>query len=159
MQAMANAATIPHDKHHCRCFGIDRALISKFRDMLVSHSFESTLQVDHGQVFGLRRRMSEYKQVHVKVMPDGSIESETEPPPEYPFAHINQTHSYSSHHVVRKLLRGMKIPYSIVGDVPDTCLRPVVVLPKSPTEWKTIAGLAGAAAGLAISAYLLWKKR
>lgn len=134
-------------------------MIRKFRGMLVRLAYETTLQEDHGQVFGLRRRLSEYEQVHVKVMPDGAIEAEIEPPPEYPAAHINQKHSYSPHRYIRKTLCRMGIPFSVVRDVPATCLRPVIVRPKSPTGWKTFVVI-GAVVTVGASAFAyFWAKR
>ena len=73
--------------------------------------FEDVLQEDHGQAFGLRYLLSGRKQLHVKVMPGGRIEAEIEPPPEYPFAHLNQAHSYSAHAEVVALLRGWGIGF------------------------------------------------
>ncbi len=42
-------------------------------------------------------------------MPDGNIESEMEPPPAYPAAHLNQEHSYPAHQETEKVLRKAKI--------------------------------------------------
>ena len=159
--AMKEAAgSVAHDKHHCRCFRIDRRMIGKFKYMLIRYAFEPvTLEEDHGQVFGLRRRRSEHEQTHLKVMPSGTIEAENEPPPEYPFAHLNQTHSYSPHNGIWELLRGMGIPFRVVSDVPDTCRRPVVVLPKSPVSGKTLLAIGVIGITLCTLAYVWWKGR
>lgn len=135
-------------------------MIGKFKDMLVRRAFEPvTLQEDHGQVFGLRRRLSEHEQTHLKVMPSGTIEAENEPPPEYPFAHLNQTHSYSPHRGIRKLLRDMGITFRVVTDVPDTCWRPVVVRPKSPVSRETLLVIGAVGIALGAGVYVWYKGR
>ena len=69
------------------------------------------------------------------------IESEAEPPPEYPFAHLNPKHSHSPHRDILGILRSLRIPFQRVRDVPATCRRPAVVLPENPTGWKVVAGV------------------
>lgn len=60
------STTAPHDKHHCRCFAIKKNLIRRFKDMLISRGFErQVFEDDHGQEFGLRKRLAEHKQIHV----------------------------------------------------------------------------------------------
>ena len=59
-----------HDQHHCRCFSVGAGMISPLRKMLAGLGFEpQNAEMPHGQVWGLRRRMSEYKQIHIKAMP------------------------------------------------------------------------------------------
>ena len=133
-----------HDRHHCRCFSVGAHTVGQLREKLVGLGFKpQTLEVQHGQVWGLRLRTSEYKQIHIKAMQNGMIESEAEPPPEYPIAHLNPEHSYSSHRDVGAILRSLRIPFQRVRDVPATCRRPVVVHPDNPTGWEAIAGAAG----------------
>ena len=133
MQAEDGAA---HDRHHCRCHRVSSYRIRKLEDKLTSLGFERVLEEDHGQTFGRRLRLSEYEQLHIKVMPNGWIEAEIEPPPEYPIAHINQKHSYSAHHAVIDTLGKCGIRFRTVHDVPPTCKDPVVDRPSKPTHWK-----------------------
>lgn len=128
-----------HDQYHCRCHKVAAHKIRRIRDRLPGLGFERVLEEDHGQVFGMRRRLSEHEQLHVKVMPNGRIEAEIEPPPEYPLAHINQKHSYSAHRAVVDVLGRCGIKFRTVHDVPPTCLDPVVDRPSKPTHWKVFA--------------------
>lgn len=129
-----------HDQYHCRCHKIASYRIRRFEQMLDGLGFErQVLEDDHGQVFGRRLRLSEHEQLHIKVMPDGWIEAEIEPPPEYPFAHRNQDHSYSAHGAVLDVLRECGIRFRTVPDVPATCLDPVVVKPVKPTSITALA--------------------
>lgn len=148
------------DRHHCRCFWVGRRSISRFRALLAKIGFEEQLlEANHGQVFGMRRRLSEREQVHIKVMQDGWIESEIEPPPEYPLAHVNPANSYSSHDAVRAILRECGIRFRMTVNVPPSCLNPAVVRPHRPTHWKKIAGIASVAALALLGAYLVNKAR
>lgn len=143
------------DRHHCRCFWVGRRRISRFRALLAGIGFEEqVLEENHGQAFGMRRKMSEREQVHIKVMPDGWIESEIEPTPEYPLAHVNPAHSYSSHDAVRAILRECGIQFRMTVNVPSTCLNPTVVRPHRPTHWRKIAGIASVAALALLGAYI-----
>lgn len=149
-----------HDRHHCRCYKIDKSKIRLLWDRLRSLGFErQILEKDHGQVWGLRRKTSETEQIHIKAMPDGRIESEMEPQPEYPFAHINQEHSYSSHRDLGRLFRSLSIRFQRVRNVPSTCRRLVIVRPKSPTNWKVIVALAALVVLAALAAYALSRRR
>ena len=147
------------ERHHCRCFWIGRRRIRRFKGQLARIGFEEqVLEENHGQVFGMRRKLSEQEQVHIKVMPDGWIESEIEPPPEYPFAHLNQLHSYSSHDLVRSILHDSGIGFRMTVDVPESCLNPAVVHPDKPAHWKKVAAVALVATALAsLGAYMAGK--
>ena len=155
-----NTAT-PHDKHHCRCFIIDKSLILWFKNVLISDGFERQVFEDyHGQAFGLRKRLSEHKQIHVKVMPDGLIEAEMEPPPEYPPEHLDHKYSYSPHSRVLRILRDLKMGFKSVRPTPPTCKKPVVVHPKHYTSWKEVVGVAVLVCiGLGLLGYALHKSR
>lgn len=150
-----------HDKHHCRCYSVDKDEVWLLRDRLRDLGFErQIIEEGHGQVWGLRLKTSETEQMHIKARSDGRIESEMEPQPEYPFAHINQEHSYSPHPELGRLLRALSIGFQRVRDVPSTCRRIAAVRPKDPINWKEIAVGGGiAAAGIGLVAYLLWKRR
>ena len=149
-----------HDRHHCRCYSVDKGSVRLLWDRLRSIGFErQILEEDHGQAWGLRLKTSETEQIHVKGMPDGRIESEAEPQPEYPFAHINQEHSYSPHRDLGLILRALSVKFQRVRDVPSTCRRIVAVRPKNPLSWKEILAGIAVAALVGIVAYLLWKRR
>ena len=146
------------DRHHCRCFWVGRRRIRRFRALLAGIGFEEqVLEENHGQVFGMRRKMSEREQVHIKVMPDGWIESEIEPTPEYPLAHIKSMHSYSSHDAVRSILHECGMGFRMVADVPEPCLNPTIVRPHKPTHWTTIVGVISVAALTLLGAYIVNK--
>ena len=138
-----------HDQYHCRCYKLASYRIRQFKEMLNGMGFErQVLEDDHGQAFGRRRRLSEHEQLHIKVMPDGWIEAEIEPPPEYPFAHRNQVHSYSAHNAVLDVLQECGIQFRTVPYVPATCLDPIVVKPVKPTSLAVlctaaVVGIAG----------------
>lgn len=136
---------VAHDRHHCRCHKVAAYKIRKLRNRLAGLGFERVLEEDHGQAFGRRLRLSEHEQMHVKVMPNGWIEAEIEPPPEYPLAHINQRHSYSAHRAVVDVLGKCGIRFRTVHDVPPTCLDPIVDRPSKPTHWKVLVGALAAA--------------
>ena len=88
-------------------------------------------------------------------MPDGNIESEMEPPPAYPAAHLNQEHSYPAHQETEKILREAKIEYDIINPIPNTCLDRKIKKPDNPTH---AAGFAiGGGAFLGIAGYFLKK--
>ena len=134
-----------HDRHHCRCHKVATYRIRKLGDGMVGQGFERVPEEDHGQVFGMRLRLSELEQLHVKVMPNGRIEAEIEPPPEYPLAHINQKHSYSAHRAVIDMLGKCDIRFRTEHNVPPTCLDPIVERPSKPAHWKVFVAAFGAA--------------
>ena len=141
------------DPHHCRCFSIRVPHIESFRTILSDFGFKDELQENHGQVFGYVLRVEDKLQLHVKVMPDGSIESEMEPPPAYPAAHLNQEHSYSAHQETEQVLRLSRIGYGIIPEIPHTCIHRKIKKPYKPTHASGFA-LAGLA-GVVIAAILL----
>lgn len=142
------------DKHHCRCFKINPNDIEICKSRLEKLGFEKQPvgEENHGQVFGLRNRFKELLQIHWKIMPNGIIESEMEPPPEYTGAHLNQIHSFPPHEDVKLLLNEMKLSYDIIYPIPKTCVTPIIVEPDKPLKWWEILvlGLAGAAAAFII---------
>ena len=70
------------DMHHYKCHRVDLASIPELNASMRRSGFEQVPERNHGQIFGLRRLLSRREQLHVKVMPDGLIEAEIEPPPE-----------------------------------------------------------------------------
>ena len=134
------------DKHHCRCFSTDPKNITKFRLQLEKIGFVDEFQEDHGQVFGRILRVADDLQLHIKVMRNGMIEGEMEPPPAYPGAHLNLEHSYSAHREIEQILSTKTtVMYYVERNIPDTCLNPVIKKPHNPTHAKTIvaAGIVG----------------
>lgn len=125
------------DIHHCCCFKIDPKDIDICKSRLEEFGFEKQPvgEINHGQVFGLRRKLNELLQLHFKVMPDGMIESELEPPPEYPGAHINGIHSYSPHTGMAVLLQRLRLKYTIILPIPKTCKLPTIIDPNKPLKW------------------------
>ncbi len=135
------------DPHHCRCFFVKDTQC--FEDILLDFGFQDELQEDHGQLYGYVLRVSDKLQHHIKVMPDGNIESEMEPPPAYPAAHINQEHSYSAHKETRQVLRLARVDYDVISPIPDTCKNRKIKKPDSPTHAAefVVAGIIGITAG------------
>jgi len=140
------------DPHHCRCFSIDPENIEEFKNQLEENNFIDEFQEDHGQVFGRILRVEDELQLHIKVMPNGMIEGEMEPPPAYPGAHLNPEHSYSAHKEINKVLTEYTdVPLYVERNIPSTCKNPIIKKPDNPTHAKTIAaigilGVIGAAA-------------
>lgn len=111
--------------------------------------FESQIaEVNNGQVFGLRKKLLELLQIHFKVMSNGIIESEMEPPPEYPGAHLNQIHSYPSHDGLSVLLDFIEIKYIIIEPVPQSCHLPTIIDPNKPLKWWELLIIGLAAVGI-----------
>ena len=124
-----------NDPHHCRCFSIDKKHYSDFEKKLKENGFiKPLLEENHGQILGLTKRLNEYSQIHVKLLSDGKIESEMEYPPDYPFAHINQEHSYSAHYEIREILDAIMVPYSYQTNPPTSCLRRKIIQALNPSH-------------------------
>lgn len=103
---------------------------------------EPLMQMNNtSQVFGLTAPLTDMLQIHIKVMHDGTIEGELEPPSEYPGAHLNQEHSYPAHKEIAKILPEISITYSISSSIPDTCLKPRIIKPDRPIHVATMIGL------------------
>ena len=134
-----------HEQYRCRCHKVAPYRIRKLRERLLSLGFEQVPEEDHDQAFGMRRRLPEHGQLHIKVMPNGWIEAEIEPPPECPPARINQKHSYSAHRAVADVLGECGIRFRTTRDVPPTCLDPAAGRPSKPTHWKVLVGAFAAA--------------
>ena len=100
--------------------------------------------------------MEKVLQFHIKVMRDGRIESEMEPPPAYPIDHLKQKYSYSAHKETEQILRLSRVGYRITRVVPDTCRRPKIIKPDEPTHAATIAlaGVVGVVAAIALAKLL-----
>lgn len=146
------------DQYHCRCFSIDPEDIEEFRLQLEEIGFVDEFQEDHGQVFGRILRVADDLQLHIKVMRNGMIEGEMEPPPAYPGAHLNPEHSYSAHKEIQEILSKTTITYYVERNIPNICLNPVIKKPDNPTHAKTIAAIGLAGVGLAALLHYLSKE-
>lgn len=134
------------DQFHCRCFRVNSQDVVEIKQQLESLKFYKEFEEDHGQILGLVLRVKDDLQLHFKVMPDGIIESEMEPPPAYPAAHINQEHSYSAHHELQQLFsQYLSVWYSVKPNTPSTCIDRIVKKPVNPTHAATFAALGGLA--------------
>ena len=113
---------------------------------------EPFLQENHNQFFGFTKRLDEYIQVHVKLLKNNCIESEMEYSPDYPFAHLNEEHSYSAHYEIKEILDSMIIPYSYQTNPPTSCLRRKIVQALNPTHASAI--VLGALVGIVLAGIL-----
>lgn len=129
------------DQYHCHCFSINPDEIELCKNSLLNIGFTEQLggEESHGQVFGLVKRLEEILQIHFKVMLDGNIEGELEPPTAYPAAHLNQKHSYSAHQNISEILQEINISYWLTNNIPITCIQPIIDKPKNPTHAAGIA--------------------
>jgi len=141
------------DPHHCYCFFISEENHNIFKTKLAKMGFkEPFLQENHNQFFGFTKRLDEYTQVHVKLLKNNCIESEMEYPSDYPFAHLNEEHSYSAHYEIKEILDSMIIPYSYQTNPPTSCLRRKIVQALSPAHAGAI--VLGVLVGIALAGIL-----
>ena len=146
------------DPHHCRCFVLDKEWVPALKRKLVRRGFERQIsEFCHGQVWGLRKRLTEREQIHVKVMRNGLIESEMEPPPEYPIEHLSPKHSYSAHWQLLRTLRSVGARFRLARDVPPTCAKPKIVRPERYTHWETIFDICLVIVAVGGTAYAAYK--
>ena len=94
--------------------------------------------MNHGQKFGLTKRIDEETQIHVKLLENEVIEGEMEYPPDYPMAHLNPKYSYSAHNEIEQILNrgGFLFTRKIV--LPITCVKRIIKKAVKPTHVKTI---------------------
>ena len=128
------------DPYHCRCYSIDPFDIENFEEELRNLGFSyPLLEQNKGHVFGLVLALEGDKQIHVKVMPNGQIEAEVEPIPDFPFAHLNQKHSYSAHKELGEIFKNyLSTPYKKKLIPPLTCIRRIIIEPVNPTPIETV---------------------
>jgi hypothetical protein len=137
------------DPHHCTCFSIQKQHFLTFEAKLKGLGFvDPILDEDHGQILSYTRRLSEYYQIHVKLMRNGRLEAGIEYPPEYPMAHLNSTHSFSAHAELNALLIAMQMPFKSRRSVPITCKQRQIIPAKQPTHLNTFLAVGGACAVL-----------
>ena len=144
-----------NDPHHCHCFQIGTLSPKVILKMEQNGFKKQILEEDHGQIFSRVKRIDEHTQIHFKVLPDRIIESEMEYPPDYPFAHINSTHSYSAHNETQIILDQFSIPHKLTRVPPITCIEPEIIDAKKPSHWISIAVvcLIGAVVAAALVGY------
>jgi hypothetical protein len=135
------------DPHHCRCFSIPKLHFRSFESKMLSFGYsDPILEEDHGQILSFTKRLSEYYQIHVKLMRTGRIEAEMEYPHDYPLAHLNQIHSFSAHAELNLLLIALQIPYKCKRVPPITCVQRQVIPAQNPTTLNTVLALSGVGA-------------
>ncbi len=132
------------DKHHCRCHTISKEYINTLRNCLEREGFydASPLQEDHGQIWGLIKKLGDFWQMHVKVMREGLIEAEIEPRHAYPLEHLDQQNSFSGHNHVGYYLKKHNIPYR-ARIAPIGCLMPGFKKPTNPMHVSALALIVG----------------
>jgi len=148
-----------NDPHHCHCFKLLEPHFDLLLKKLESNGFEDKLQFQNGQLFGLIKDINEEEQIHIKLMPSGQIEAEIEPSHNFPFAHLNQKHSYSGHNQIQHLLKQFGIPYIRNWSIPLSCLKPIIVKPFKPTHVKTILAVVVVTVIISSLAYALIRTR
>jgi hypothetical protein len=134
------------DPHHCRCFSIPKTHFRYFETQMQNYGCsEPFFEDDHKQIIGFTKHISQYYQIHVKLMRTGRIEAEIEPPQDYPMAHLNPIHSFSAHPELNVLLTTMQIPFKVKQKPPDTCIHRQIIPPQNPTRRDTflVAGSIG----------------
>jgi len=147
---------IQNDPHHCMCYSIDPLDIDDFENELRDLGFHyPLLDQEKGQILSLVLTNGDDKQIHIKVLPDGQIEAEIEPTSKYPFAHLNQKHSYSVHRDLGELFsKYLTVSHKKKLIPPLSCLRPLIVEPINPMPIGTL--IVGAAAVLLIGGALYY---
>lgn len=147
------------DPHHCRCYTIHPVYFKEFQNKLKNTGFKNPfLEENHGQVFGLTKRLDEYTQIHIKAMKNGNFEAEMEYPPDYPVAHLNQEHSYSAHTELQTIMDGLGLPYTFRINPPLTCLQRIIKKATNPTPAALFVGLGLAAITGGALVYYLTKE-
>ncbi len=150
------SSIINSDPHHCICYSIDPLDVEDFEVELRNLGFHyPLLDQERDQILSLVLTNGNDKQIHIKVMPDGQIEAEIEPTSKYPFAHLNQKHSYSAHQELGELFKKhLTIHHKKKFIPPLTCIKRVIIEPINPTPIETI--VVGAAAVLIIGGVLYY---
>lgn len=148
------------DPHHCHCFGLHSSYHNLFKQQLIGLGFgEPLLQENHGQKFGLTKRLDDETQIHVKVLESGTIEGEIEYPPVYPLAHLNQEYSYSAHDEIDQILRHTSVAHTRKVYPPLTCIQRIIKKAVKPTHAKVIVGAVVGIAVIGALAYTLAKSK
>ena len=134
------------DPHHCKCFSISKQNFREFVTKLQNAGYaEPFFEEDHGQIIGFTKPISQYYQMHVKLMRTGRIEAEIEYSQEFPFAHINPTHSFSAHSELSLLLRAFQIHHKCKRKPPITCIQRIVLPANQPMKMDSVLALGGLA--------------
>ena len=145
------------DSHHCHCFKVMSLSYETILEMEQEGFKEQIFEEDHGQIFSRTKRLDEHTQIHLKILPDGTVESEIEYSPDYPIAHLNPTHSYSAHKETRKILNEFSIAYKLKSAIPTTCIQPKIVKAIDPIHWTGLAALVIGVSVLTVAIYTTYK--
>ena len=145
------------DPHHCHCFKVMSLNNETIFEMDQEGFKEQIFEMNHGQIFSRTKRLDEYTQIHFKILPNGTIESEIEYPPDYPIAHLNPIHSYSAHKETRKILKYFSIPYKLKKIIPITCIQRKIVKAIDPIHWTTWTILVAGISTSIVAIYIAYK--
>ena len=99
------------------------------------------LELNHGQIYSFQKKINEYAQIHIKIMPSGVIEVENEYPSSYPIEHLDSTYCYSGHKEIEKILNHYQIPYTRKSNIPITCIDRIIIKCKNPIHWSIMVSL------------------
>ncbi len=148
------------DNHHCRCHTISKEYVNRFKNSLLQEGFydPSPLQENHGQIWGLVKKLDDFWQIHVKVMPEGLIEAEIEPRHAYPLEHLDQQNSFSGHQHVGYYLKKHRIPYR-ARIAPLTCLIPGFKKPSNPMHISALAVIVGVVLGTVVAVVAIVERK
>jgi len=132
------------DPHHCKCFSISKQSFTEFVNKLQNAGYnEPFFEEDHGQIIGFAKPISQYYQIHVKLMRTGRIEAEIEYSQNYPFAHLNPTHSFSAHNELNLLLILFQITHKCKQKPPITCVQRKIIPANQPMNMDSVLTLTG----------------
>ena len=148
-----------YDPHHCRCFQIEKFDHNLEKQLLNDGFVIPLFELNHGQKYGFQKKIDEYTQIHIKIMPNGAIEAETEYPPSYPIEHLDSTYCYSGHKELEEILNYCQIPYTRKSEIPITCIDRIIIKSKNPIHWSGIALALSAVVMVAVIVVLLSKRK
>lgn len=127
------------DPHHCNCFFMSPLSIQDFYIILKQMRFtEQVVEEPRGQIIGLAKDIDENNRIHIKIMGEGNIEAEIEPPLKYPLEHLDSKYCYSAHYELQNILRYMDFIYYIKNNIPQSCINRKIVKPDHPIHINTI---------------------
>ena len=158
--------TLPHiiteqqcDPHHCHCFKIQKFDRDMEKQLFNDGFIIPLLELNHGQIYSFEKKINEYTQIHIKIMPSGVIEVENEYPSSYPIEHLDSTYCYSGHKEIEKILNHYQIPYTRKSNIPITCIDRIIIKCKNPIHWSIIMVLALFAAAMVVLIAVSTSKR
>jgi len=132
------------DPHHCKCFSISKQNFVEFVKKLQNAGYsEPFFEEDHGQIIGFTKAISQHYQIHVKLMKTGRIEAEIEYSQNYPFAHLNPTHSFSAHNELNLLFILCQITHKCKKNPPITCIQRKIIPANQPIDMNSTLKITG----------------